>query len=256
MALTTRTCILDLEDSVDRDSAEQALINVEQWVASNPQRTVIRISKPLTTGSLDEAERVAALGVPIMLPKVDSTHDIDHVLDVRGAGQPIIAIIETPEGLENVTTIASHPRVARLAYGSYDLAATLGIDPTDQVAHLYGRSRLVVASGAAKIAGPLDGVVGDFLDGEFLVAETRHARSLGYTGKLSIHPSQVALINREMAPSSVQIEWAKRVLAAYEDSDGVVASEGEMIDAPVAARARRILSIVATSVTPSDQAPN
>jgi citrate lyase subunit beta/citryl-CoA lyase len=100
----------------------------------------------------------------------------------------------------------------------------------------------VVASRAAGIAGPVDSVTTDLDDAETTRRDAVHARALGFTAKLCIHPRQVAAVNEAMSPTGDEVAWAERVLGA--DTSGAVRVDGQMVDAPVVARAERIMARV------------
>jgi citrate lyase subunit beta/citryl-CoA lyase len=136
--------------------------------------------------------------------------------------------------------------VAALLLGAADLGAELGWEPRpDGLELVYARSKVVADSAAAGIRGPFDVVHLDTRDGAGLEAAARFARSLGFRGKACIHPAQVAIVNREFQPEADSVAWAERVLAAAKAGEregrGAVALDGEMIDAPIVDRARRIL---------------
>jgi citrate lyase subunit beta/citryl-CoA lyase len=159
----------------------------------------------------------------------------------------VVAIVETAEGLRLAHETASSPRVAALLLGAADLGAELGWEPRpDGLELLYARSKVVADSAAAGIRGPFDVVHLDTRDGAGLEAAARFARSLGFRGKACIHPAQVEIVNRVFLPEADSVEWARRVVDAADAGEregrGVVALDGEMIDAPVVERARRILS--------------
>jgi citrate lyase subunit beta/citryl-CoA lyase len=128
--------------------------------------------------------------------------------------------------------------VTRLAFGSVDLAAQLGVAPEDREPFAYARSRLVIASAAAGLAPPVDGVTTDLGAGSPLEEDVRYARRLGFGGKLCIHPKQVAPARAGFAPTDAERAWARRVVAA---GDGVSVVDGRMVDKPVLGRARHIL---------------
>ena len=97
----------------------------------------------------------------------------------------------------------------------------------------------MLASAAAGLAAPVDGVTTRLDDADALETDVAHGRELGFGAKLCIHPRQVARVNAAMAPSAEEVDWAERVLAHAED--GVVVVDGAMVDAPVVARAQRII---------------
>jgi len=179
----------------------------------------------------------------LVLPK--ATPDAISALDA--SGPPVIAIVETAAGLRLAYETAAAPGVAALVLGAADLGAGLGLEPRpDGLEILYARSKLVVDSAAAGIRPPFDVVHLDTRDGPGLEAECRLARSLGFRGKVCIHPEQVPIVNRVFAPSANEVDWAKGVIEAYEQGisggEGVVALEGSMVDLPIVERARRVLA--------------
>ena len=178
-----------------------------------------------------------------MLPK--ATPDSINALGTDGP--PVIAIVETAQGLRLAYETASNPRVTALLLGAADLGAELGWEPRpDGLELLYARSKVVSDSAAAGIRGPFDVVHLDTRDDEGLEAAARFARSLGFGGKACIHPAQLAIVNHVFSPEADSVAWAQRVLEAAERGEregrGAVALNGEMIDAPIVERARRILS--------------
>ncbi|MFC6725867.1 HpcH/HpaI aldolase/citrate lyase family protein, partial [Halobium palmae] len=126
-----------------------------------------------------------------------------------------------------------------------DLAADVGATRTEEGTEmLYAREHVVLAASAAGVDA-VDTVFTDFDDDEGLRAETEFALTLGYDGKLAIHPSQIDVINEAFTPDPERVEWAEKVLAARDEADaaarGVFQVDGEMIDAPLVAQAERIL---------------
>lgn len=176
----------------------------------------------------------------IVLPKATP----DAVAALGPAGPPVIAIIETAQGLRLAYETACSTRVAALIIGAVDLGAELGLEPRpDGLEILHARSRVVVDSAAAGIRAPFDIVHVDVRDHTGLEAACEFARSLGFRGKVCIHPEQAPIVNRAFAPTDRDVAWAQKVVEAFDASeDGVLAVNGEMIDLPVVERARRILS--------------
>ena len=160
---------------------------------------------------------------------------------------PIVAIVETAAGLREAFAIASHDSVRALMLGAVDLGLELGLEPRDDGHEiLFARSSLVVDSAAAGLRGPIDRVWVDVRDLEGLARDCVVGRSLGFRGKALVHPDQIAPTHEAFAPSADEVRRAREIVAAYEraeaDGRGVVALDGEMIDAPVAERARELLS--------------
>ena len=205
---------------------------------------VIRVNGADTRWFEDDLAAAAELELEaLVLPKATP----DAVAALGASGPPVIAIVETAEGLRLAYETASSDRVAALVVGAADLGAELGWEPRpDGLELLYARSKAVADSAAAGIRAPFDVVHTDFRDSGGLEAAASFARSLGFRGKACIHPDQVPIINRVFAPPEDAVAWARRVLAAAEEGEragrGAVALDGEMIDAPVVERARRILA--------------
>ena len=160
----------------------------------------------------------------------------------------IIALIETAEGLENAYAVAgAHERVKALFLGAEDLTANLCAKRTKEGQEiLYARSRLVCAARAAGI-DTYDTPFTDVEDIEALKRDAALARQLGFTGKASIHPSHIDLINSCFDPTPEEIAFSLEVMETIErgkkEGKGAVALHGKMIDAPIVARAEYILKL-------------
>ena len=179
----------------------------------------------------------------IVLPKATDA-DVRAVAD--RVDVPIVAIVETARGLREAFEVASHEQVAVLLLGAVDLGLDLGLEQRDDGQEiLFARSSLVVDSAAAGLRGPVDRVWVDVRDLEGLARDCAFARSLGFRGKALVHPDQVAPTHEAFAPTASELRRAREIVAAYdravEDGHGVVAPDGDMIDAPVAERARELL---------------
>ncbi|NKQ53933.1 CoA ester lyase [Amycolatopsis sp. K13G38] len=224
--------ILDLEDAVaagDKDSARAA---VDAWLGAG-NNAFVRINGADTPWFQADLDLVARHGCPVMLPKAEDP-------DVLGRIEaPLIPLIETAAGIESAVAVCAARNVVRVAFGSVDLATQLGVVHTDELALGYARSRLVLASAAAGIAPPLEGVTTALGDPAVLEADVAHARRLGFGGKLCIHPRQVPLVRQGFAPTAEELEWARRVVGAGESASAV---DGQMVDRPVVERARRLLA--------------
>jgi citrate lyase beta subunit len=210
---------------------------------------IVRVNGVDTKRFEDDLALVAGLSLDaLVLPKATP----DAVAALGPQGPPVIAIVETAQGIRRAYETASAPRVEALVLGAVDLGAELGLEPRpDGLEILHARSRVVVDSAAARIRPPFDVVHVDVRDETGLEAECTFARSLGFRGKVCIHPGQVPIVNRVFAPSEREIAWARRVVEAFEESvergEGVLAVNGEMIDLPVVERARRVLDEVERS---------
>ena len=232
--------IVDLEDAVapaGKTAARDAVSNT--LGAAHP--VVVRINGAETGWFGDDARLCAHPGVAaVMLPKADST---DAVAALRAASgdKPVLALIESAAGMANLRTLAGGG-IARLVFGSIDFQLDLDI-ADDDLALLPFRMRLVLASRVANLPPPVDGVTTALDDAVRIEHEARRARSLGFGGKLCIHPKQVTIVNAAFSPTPAELDWARRIVDAAGGAGGAaVAVDGRMVDAPVLARARRLLA--------------
>lgn len=228
--------IVDLEDAVappDKDSARRA---VADWLAAGGD-AIIRVNAADTRWHDADVALAVDFGCPVMVPKAEDPAVAAAITD-RGAGCPVVLLVETPVGVERARELSAAGGVVRLAFGNADLAAELGVAHDDHLALQYARSRLVLASAAAGIAAPLDGVTTSLRDAELVARDARHARRLGFGGKLCVHPSQVPAVVTGFAPTEEELRWAREVVRA---SAGVSAVDGSMVDRPLVARAQRLL---------------
>ncbi|NPD17715.1 CoA ester lyase [Xinfangfangia sp. D13-10-4-6] len=227
--------ILDLEDAVALDAKDSARAALSVGFTDLP--VLVRINASGTPWHEADLAAVAALPIAgVILPKAEDAQTCVGVAKTTGHG--VIALIESALGLANARAIAAADGVSRLAFGSIDFCADLGCEHLREVL-LPVRSELVLASRLAGIAAPIDGVTVQLDDMEISRSDTLHARALGFTGKLCIHPRQIATVLEGFAPSAAEIDWARRVLAS---GDGAAAVDGAMVDEPVRIRARAILA--------------
>lgn len=236
--------LLDLEDAVPPDQKARARALVAEALARHP--AWVRVNRPGTELCAADLAAMGGLARGLRLPKVESAADVAWVRErLEGREIPLTASIESAPGVLRALEIASAPGVVNLAFGNVDFGLELGVDPADDEATLYARSHLVLVSRAAGIEPPSDGVWARYDDLAGLREEARRARRLGFTGKSAIHPAQVPVINEVFSPTPEELDWARRVVAAFEASGGAATSldGGEMIDVPVAERARRLLGM-------------
>jgi len=218
--------VVDLEDAVAPADKEAARTHAVAWLDGGHE-AVVRVN---AVGTPWHDADVAALGgAPLMLPKAERAEDVARLGSV-------VALVETAAGLSAAREVCG--AAVRVAFGSIDLAAELGVDPASQIALLHARSALVLAAAAAGAPPPLDGVTTALDDPGALTRDTAHAVELGFTGKLLVHPRQVKPVHAALRPSEEDIAWARRVLEAGESA---VAVDGQLVDRPVLLRARRLL---------------
>ncbi|WP_157094208.1 HpcH/HpaI aldolase/citrate lyase family protein [Brucella pseudogrignonensis] len=231
----TDAVILDLEDAVAVDAKDAARDALATDFTDLP--VIVRINAHGTPWHDADVAAVSALRpAAVILPKAE---DAGVTAVVAAAlGVPVIALIESAQGLAHARAIAQAPGVVRLAFGSVDFCADLACAHLREVL-LPARSELVLASRLAGIAAPIDGVTVQLDDLSVSHDDAAHARALGMTGKLCIHPKQIAEVRRAFAPTEKEIDWAHRVIAS---GDGAVSVDGAMVDEPVRIRARAILA--------------
>ena len=257
--------ILDLEDSVALDAKPQAreltrdFLKEASALARRP-RLIVRVNA-LSTG-LTEADLDAIMpGAPdaIMLPKAEGGPDLTHLAaqiavreaecDLADGATRIIAIAtETGKGIFALGSYAgaSH-RLEGLTWGAEDLSADLGAETNRLEDGSYAdpyrmaRSLTLFAAAAAQV-DPIDSVFTAFRDSEGLRAECLAGRRDGFTGKMAIHPAQVAVINEVFSPSPEALARAEAIIALFDANPGlgVIGLDGEMLDRPHLMRARRL----------------
>jgi len=171
----------------------------------------------------------------------------EQLLRVSATGKMMIPIVESALGLDALPAIARVPGVVRLTYGRLDLGLDLGLDVTSYGAErMFDQVRysLLLQTRLSGLAAPLESVFSNIEDSERLQHYARTAGNMGFAGMLCIHPKQVAVVHTALAPTEEELAWARHVLDAA-DGRGAFRLDGEMIDAPVMARARQFLSLSA-----------
>ena len=210
-------------------------------------RTVLRLNAAGTADHFADVELAAAAGVRVvMLAKSETPEDIvalDH---------DVIALAETPRGVESVASLAAPDNVVAVMWGADDLVAGLGgvssrhPDGTYRDIARYARQRVLIAAKAhGRLA--LDGVHMDIPDLDGLAAECEDAIAVGFDASVAIHPSQVGVIRASYAPSTDALAWAQRLLAHVGGSRGVTTFEGRMVDGPIFKQAERVLRLAASA---------
>ncbi|WP_461175316.1 CoA ester lyase (plasmid) [Arthrobacter sp. Z1-9] len=247
--------VLDLEDAVATRDKEEARRHVVRWLSSTNGSSAVRINAFGTPWH--EADLAALTGLPVIL-MVPKSEDPERVGAIAASwpGTEVVALIETARGVLRAAQIAEVPGVKRLALGTFDLAAELGVDPEDESAMAAARAGVVLASAAAKLNGPVDGVTSDVRNTNKLIADVRRAATLGFKGKLCVHPAQVTPAATVFAPTEQELAWARRIMEATSTAAvGVLLVDGQMVDRPVIDRAARILASRVPVTQPSTSTP-
>ncbi|PXA76995.1 CoA ester lyase [Auritidibacter sp. NML100628] len=265
LASTAQMVIVDLEDAVSTGHKDQArslaaetlshYLDQDEHVKQSAlalriNGTESRWIEPDLAMFSDLVSEQAHPSVGLMLPKTHSREQLNTVVEKSSETVEIIGLIETARGLAELTEIASHPRIRRLAIGAIDLSVELGCQVGSTTIE-YARAQLVVASALAGLPAPLDTPCVDFRNPDVVNSHARRSVEDGYGGTLCIHPAQLEPTRTAFAPDEEKITWANEVLKAAETSDGhgAVSVQGTMIDAPVIAQAHRILTRAGSNMT-------
>jgi len=238
--------ILDLEDAVSPAEKSQARHAIGAWLATleNAARATIlvRLNDALSPWHTDDLEWLSAqpLG-EVMLSKCESAVQVASVHARMASSAQVLPLIETVRGVMDLNDIASSPYVSRLAFGSIDYQLDLDL-PGPGFALDAAATAIAMASRAADLPPPVAGVTPE-LAAERVNADLLHARALGFSAKLCIHPTQVGVVREALLPDAQTLAWASRVNSAWQtgSGQGAIQVDGRMVDKPVLLRAQRIL---------------
>jgi citrate lyase subunit beta / citryl-CoA lyase len=258
--------ILDLEDAVTPDKKAATRPIVRQWLESRdfgPRERWVRMNPIYSEyGETDLEETIAGRPHGYVVPKPRHAGDIRRIAAVLerleqrhglpwGSTRLVLIATETPEGLLNIREVAAaSPRIAAVSWGIEDLSAAMGLPRTRDAEGRYldipryARVMCAVAAAAAGVEA-LDTVYTDLADLEGLRRECQEGVWMGFSGKISIHPSQIEVINSVFTPSKADAEEAVGLIAAFEEharrGAGAFAWKGQMMDMPHLTRARKIV---------------
>lgn len=235
--------IVDLEDAV-APAAKKGARDALAGALDEAAPMIVRVNAAGSAWFDDDLELCKHPGVAaVMLPKADGIDVVCHAFE--STFKDVLPIVESARGLEEVRSMARVPGVARLAFGSIDLALDLGIECAsggDEAELQSYRAQVVLASRLAGLAAPIDGVSTAIEDVVALRSDAERSRRQGFGAKLCIHPRQIAVVHAAFSSDPQRVEWARRVCSAFDASGGAaVAVGGEMIDLPVVERARAVL---------------
>ena len=237
----------DLEDSVplaEKKSARNLIKNALKNRSEYHSEIYVRTNSPVSGLIPDDLLEIIQKGVDgIVIPKVNTVNEIKKIekimlgLEKKRKLKPIeiIASIESTEGVVNAYLIAScSKRISALVFGVFDLLNDLGVEYTKKPeGAAYSRAKIPVdARAAGKYA--IDAIWQDLDDVAGLEQDSLVAKNLGYAGKSIIHPNQVDVVHKVFYPTSAEIEWAKKVVSAYDmakkSKKGATTVDGKMID--------------------------
>ena len=244
---------IELEDGIamkDKDEARKNTIEaLKSLEVKNDVELVVRLNCQRTKNGLLDLEAIASNKLKvkaIMLPKVKTPDEItfiDDMLTDCGLDTDLHVIMETNQALESIYDIAhSSDRIVALYFGGEDMAAELRVE--NKLENLvYARSRLVHA-GASKGVDVIDVPYLNLEDMEGMKKEAELVRDLGFTGKGSIHPKQINVLNEIFTPPQEEISKAKKILDQFSESDtGLVVIDGKLIEKPVLREMKRKILI-------------
>lgn len=251
--------VLDLEDAVSpnqKDAARFLVGEALRTIDFGISEKVVRINSLDTYGAEDIAYIVPCRPDVLLLPKVGCAADVQAVAElvqqVEGPNQDVklIAILETPRGIVESYTIAkAHEKLVALVLGAEDYTASLGAKRTREGREIDAARAIVVNSAASVGLQSIDTPFTDVNDEEGLRKDTEFAKNLGFKGKLSINPRQLATIHDVFNPNLEEISWAQQVVAAIKkaeaDGSGVASLNGKMVDLPIVNRAKATLYLAA-----------
>ena len=244
---------VELEDGIaPKDKAEarqKALALFEQPQADDGVERIVRINSMRERFGIEDVQAILATGTPppaLMLPKVRTPDEVvilDQLLTEAGHETRLHVIIETNEGLEAAFEIAKcSDRIDAMFFGGVDMAAELQCQNSFE-SMIYARSRVVHASATAGL-DVIDVPFLDLDDPEGMRIEAEKVRDLGFAGKGSVHPKQIAVLNQVFTPPANKIARARRIIVEFEAADtGLVVIDGKLIEKPVLREMYRVVAI-------------
>lgn len=253
IAVDADAVIFDLEDSVSPEEKEKARKNVEERLegkAYGKKEVIVRINSPDTPWGVEDMIKILPLSPDaIILPKADrvsvsALSTLMHALSPGGVR--MIPLIETPASIVDAYEILGLSGfIDGVQLGAEDLTREMEVKRTgDGNEILYAREMLVFAAKARKV-DVLDTPYTSVKDIDGLRRDARLAKSLGFTGKVCIHPSHIDVINEVFSPGKEDAEEAEELLKLFDlarkDGKGAFSYKGKMVDSPVAERARGLL---------------
>ncbi|TYP88886.1 HpcH/HpaI aldolase/citrate lyase family protein [Blastococcus xanthinilyticus] len=229
--------VLDIEDAIDPGHKDEARAGVVEWLSRSDRSAWVRINDRSTPFWADDVAGLAGLPglLGVMLAKVEAAEHVTETYDRLGGATPVLALVESALGIEEVVNIARARGAFRLAFGSGDYRRDTGTS-ADDLAMAYPRTRLVVASRIGGLPGPIDGPTVSSSH-PVLREQSAVTVSLGLTGKLCLDMDQLPVINEVISPTPSDVAWARDFLADF-DARGQVIRDGS--DLPRLGRARKI----------------
>jgi len=248
-SLPADAIIFDLEDAVAPEEKAAARELLSETLAEGEygsRMKIVRINALGTECGMQDAAAVADMACDaVLLPKVEGPGDVAALADIV-PDKELWTMMETPRGCLNALAIAEALRVGGFVMGTNDLAKEIGARfRADRLPMMTALQTCLMAAKAAGIAC-IDGVYNAFHDDEGLRAECEQGRAIGMDGKTVIHPAQLAIANEVFAPSSDDVELAKRQIAAFDEAmaagQAVAVVDGKIVENLHVATARATLA--------------
>lgn len=243
--------IIDLEDAVPDSEKQVARENLQKYAQEDKTAvtTYVRVNALVSQHFEEDIRSIPPQIAGIVIPKVNDASDIERAtqaIERNSVSAKILVGIETVKGLMSVQDIFGTASVFAAYFGAEDYVHDLGglrTDGNDEV--LFARTQIGISSRLFGVP-VVDQIVADFSDSERFMKEAQQAKSLGFTGKLCIHPSQVPLANQSFSSTPEEIQQAIELLKVYDEAvangTASIVHNGQMVDEALAKQARRILS--------------
>ncbi len=243
--------IIDLEDAVPDSEKQVARENLQKYAQEDKTAvtTYVRVNALVSQHFEEDIRSIPPQIAGIVIPKVNDASDIERAtqaIERNSVSAKILVGIETVKGLMSVQDIFGTASVFAAYFGAEDYIHDLGglrTDGNNEV--LFARTQIGISSRLFGVP-VVDQIVADFSDSERFMKEAQQAKSLGFTGKLCIHPSQVPLANQSFSSTPEEIQQAIELLKVYDEAvangTASIVHDGQMVDEALAKQARRILS--------------
>ena len=243
--------IIDLEDAVPDSEKKVARENLQKYAQEDKTAvtTYVRVNALVSQHFEEDIRSIPPQIAGIVIPKVNDASDIERAtqaIERNSVSAKILVGIETVKGLMSVQDIFGTASVFAAYFGAEDYIHDLGGLRTDgNTEVLFARTQIGISSRLFGVP-VVDQIVADFSDSERFMKEAQQAKSLGFTGKLCIHPSQVPLANQSFSSTPEEIQQAIELLKVYDEAvangTASIIHNGQMVDEALAKQARRILS--------------
>ena len=243
--------IIDLEDAVPNSEKQVARENLQKYAQEDKTAatTYVRVNALVSEHFEEDIRSMPPQIAGIVIPKVNDPSDIERAtqaIERNSVSAKILVGIETVKGLMSIQDIFGTASVFAAYFGAEDYIHDLGglrTDGNNEV--LFARTQIGISSRLFGVP-VVDQIVADFSDSERFMKEAQQAKSLGFTGKLCIHPSQVPLANQSFSSTPEEIQQAIELLKVYDEAvangTASIVYNGQMVDEALAKQARRILS--------------